>query len=455
MLLPTPSRQRSSSDNAIVIGAFESDTLDVIRRTTPKDIHIVVHAIAVMIVSTVLLMCVVKLDRVVTSTGRVLPAGGSLFVQPLEKSIVSAILVRPGDVVKKGQILARLDPTFATADFKQLGDKLESGKALVARLQAEQDGGVYTASDPNNASQLLQQSLWRQRQAEYRQSVADFDARINSDRSMALKAHQDLASDQKHLSLTTEMSDMQQELAKKGWGSKALMITADESRVQAARQLEESRNSEAQAGHELTALQAQKQAYISKWRNEVTTNLVQARNDTTQVEQEFNKASRVHDLSQLLAPADAVVLSVGNASVGSVIDPVTSQQALFTLTPIEGALEADVRVDARDVGFIRPGDHVTLKLDAFQFTSHGTAKGVVKSISAGSFTQSDEGQQVPPFFKVRVAITEAHLRNVPKDFRLVPGMTLSGDIVIGGRTIMAYLLGGALRTGSEAMREPQ
>jgi HlyD family type I secretion membrane fusion protein len=251
------------------------------------------------------------------------------------------------------------------------------------------------------------------------------------------------------------MSDMQQELAKKGWGSKALIITADESKVQAARQLEESRNTEAQAGHDLAALQAQKAAYIAKWRNDITTSLVQARNDTTQVEQEFNKASRVHDLSELVAPADAVVLSVGNASVGSVIDPVTSQQALFTLTPIQGALEADVRVDARDVGFIRTGDHVVLKLDAFQFTSHGTAKGIVKSISAGSFTQTDEGQQVSPFFKVRVAITEVHLRNVPPDFRLAPGMTLSGDIVIGGRTIMAYLLGGALRTGSEAMREPQ
>jgi hypothetical protein len=61
---------------------------------------------------------------------------------------------------------------------------------------------------------------------------------------------------------------------------------------------------------------------------------------------------------------------------------------------------------------------------------------------------------VEPYFKVRVAIKEVKLRNVPADFRLVPGMTLVGDIMVGRRTILSYLVEGALRTGSEAMREP-
>jgi hypothetical protein len=53
-----------------------------------------------------------------------------------------------------------------------------------------------------------------------------------------------------------------------------------------------------------------------------------------------------------------------------------------------------------------------------------------------------------------VAIKDAHLRDVPKDFRLIPGMTLAGDIMVGRRTILSYLIEGSLRTGSEAMREP-
>jgi HlyD family type I secretion membrane fusion protein len=325
---------------------------------------------------------------------------------------------------------------------------------LVARLEAEQAGRAFAPANPGDLNEQLQVSIWRQRQAEYRQSLADFDQKINADESVLNKAHQDLNNDQQHLELTDQMAKMQQDLAKKGWGSQALIISADDTRVLAARQLDESRNNVAQSGHDLASLQAERAAYIGKWRDDLGTQLVAARNDLEQASQDFAKANKVHELDKLVAPADAVVLSIGNASVGSVVNPQTSQQPLFTLTPLSGPLEAEVHVPALDVGFIRPGDHVTLKLDAFRFTSHGTARGVVKSISDGSFTQTDDGQTVPTYFKVRVAITDTHLRNVPKDFRLVPGMTLRGDVLIGGRTIMAYILEGALRTGSEAMREP-
>lgn len=453
-MLPSLSPRRSVEPLTGVIGAFESETQAVIRQTTPYSQHAILHAVAAMIVITLVLMCVVRLDRVVTSDGEILPAGGSLFVQPLDRAIISAILVHPGDVVKKGQALADLDPTFATADFTQLQQKLDSDRALVARLEAEQAGLPYAASTPGDLNQELQASIWRQRQAEYRQGLIDFDQRISSDQSILAKAHQDLLNDQQHLALTAQMAQMQQDLSKKGWGSKALVISAADTRVQAARQLDDSRNNEAQSGHELASLKAQRAAYIDKWRDDVGTQLVAARNDLDQAQQDFAKARKVHDLDKLVAPADSVVLSVGNASVGSVVNPATSQKPLFTLTPLSGPLEAEVRVSASDIGFIRPGDRVSLKLTAFRYTNHGTARGVVKSISDGSFTQADDGQTVAPYFKVRVAITDSNLRNVPQDFRLIPGMTLEGDILIGGRTIMMYLLEGALRTGSEAMREP-
>ena len=95
-----------------------------------------------------------------------------------------------------------------------------------------------------------------------------------------------------------------------------------------------------------------------------------------------------------------------------------------------------------------------VKLDAYRFTSHGVAKGVVKTISDGSFTTTEDGQIVPPYYKARVAITDARLRNVPANFQLTPGLTINGEIMVGRRTIMSYLFDGAMRTGSEAMREP-
>jgi multidrug efflux pump subunit AcrA (membrane-fusion protein) len=102
------------------------------------------------------------------------------------------------------------------------------------------------------------------------------------------------------------------------------------------------------------------------------------------------------------------------------------------------------------------GDHVEVKIDAYPFIQHGTAKGTITSISEGSFTSGDNTQQNrSAFFKARVRIDSTPLRNVPANFRLIPGMTVSGDVMMGRRTIMSYIITGVLRTGAEAMREPQ
>ena len=77
------------------------------------------------------------------------------------------------------------------------------------------------------------------------------------------------------------------------------------------------------------------------------------------------------------------------------------------------------------------------------------------SISEGSVNQDSSGNRREPFFKIRVKLDEFKLHNVPQNFRLIPGMTLSGDIMVGKRTILSYLTSGAERVSSEAMREPQ
>jgi HlyD family type I secretion membrane fusion protein len=205
-------------------------------------------------------------------------------------------------------------------------------------------------------------------------------------------------------------------------------------------------------------LKAQRESYIEKWQSDTGAELVSTRNDLGVTRQNLEKAQKLSDLVTLDAPANAVVLNVGRISSGSVTGGGASQgqtqEPLFTLVPLDAPLEADVKVAATDIGFLKIGDPVQLKLDAYRYMRHGTAGGVIKTISEGSFITDDNMQPVPAYFKIRVLIKEVHLRNVPADFRLIPGMTLVGDIMVGKRTILSYLVEGAMRTGSEAMREP-
>ena len=216
--------------------------------------------------------------------------------------------------------------------------------------------------------------------------------------------------------------------------SKLQLMQATDERTEMGRLLADAQNQMASLGQTLASLRAQRESFIQKWNSDTGTELVTVRNDLGVTRQNLEKAQKLSDLSSLNAPADAVVLKVGKVSSGSVAGSgaqTLNQDPLFTLVPLDAPLEADVNVNARDIGFIKIGDPVELKLDAYRYMQHGTAKGVIKTISEGSFTT-----------------------DVPADFRLIPGMTLAGDIMVGRRTILSYLVEGSLRTGSEAMREP-
>ncbi len=452
--LPSLAPRKRTDLIAEPISAFESETQLVFQKTRPHSEHAILHALAAMLVIVRVLMCVVRLDRVVTTEGRIVPSQGSFFVQPLDRAIVTSILVHPGDFVKKGQVLATLDPTFAQADLKTLQAKQASDQALVNRLEAEQSGKPYVV-DPSSQDSVLQASIYNQRKAEYVESVGDFDAKVGADQAAIRRARQDASDYSQRLALASKAEQNYRALQAQGYGSTTGMLNATDARVEMDRMVSENQNTALQAQSDVSASAAERAAFVDKWKSDVATQLVAAQSDLSEVSQNLAKASKVSDLSVLVAPTDAVVLKVGKASIGSVVDPGSpGNDALFTLTPITGPLDAEVRVNARDIGFIRPGDKVRIKLEAYRYTSHVLATVVNNTISDGSFTTSDDGQIVPPYYKARVAITDARLRNVPAGFRLIPGLTVSGEVLVGSRTVMSYLFEGAMRTGSEAMREP-
>ena len=451
--LPALKAQSAPAGN-LPVSAFQSETQAALQRLAPHRSFSVLYWVTGMIVLSFILMSVVKIDRVVTGTGEIIPVEGSLFVQPLDRAIIKDIKVRVGDVVHKGQVLGTLDPTFAQANLNQFESRGTANYAMVSRLEAEANGTDFVPArdDPDYNLQL---AVFRQRRTEYRQSLADFDARIAALRSSVARENANAAVYSKQLAIAERVRGMRESLEEKGYGSKLNTMIATANKTDVERQLGEAHSQAVQNGNELQSLEAQKQVFISKWHDDVGTQLATARRQLSDDQQETNKARKVNQLINLVAPEDAVVLDIGTASAGSVVEPNPGTKPLFTLTPIKGRLEAEVAVSSRDIGFVQPGDKVTIKIDAYDFLRHGTATGRIISISEGSFNQDSSGNRREPFFKIRVKLDEFKLHNVPQNFRLIPGMTLSGDIMVGKRTILSYLTSGAERVSSEAMREPQ
>jgi HlyD family secretion protein len=157
-----------------------------------------------------------------------------------------------------------------------------------------------------------------------------------------------------------------------------------------------------------------------------------------------------------------VVLDVARRAVGSVV---REAEPLITLVPSHAPLVAEVIVSSSDIGYAAPGDHVILKVDAFPYQRHGFIEGRLLSISEESFspgsrgaTASGEGAAMPSVggavHRARIALTNTKLENLPENAHLIPGMTLSAEIMVGKRSVISYFLHPITRGLGESMREP-
>jgi hemolysin D len=452
-------RKQSNSPDAVQ--SFESATAEIIAQQHPWAKRSVLYVLALMLALLLVFISFAHLDRVVTSIGRLVPVAGALTVEPLDKAIISNILVSVGDTVKKGQVLATLDPTFVHADLTELQQKMASLTPEKRRIEAE-EAGLAFHPDPLQPYDLLQESIFTQRTTQFRAGMVDFDQRINSSEAEIIGLRQSLADYQERLKIAMETEGMNKKLEADGIVSRLQFITIQDQRIELARKLGEVQNVIASAEHTIESLKEQRKVYIDKWHADNLNNLVGVKNQLEQAEGDLTKAKKHSDLANLVSPVDAIVLKIPKLSLGGVA---SGGDPMFSLMPVNVPLEAEVQIDAKDIGFVKVGDPVRIKFEAYKFLEHGTADGVVKTISQDSFTEVSNQDAVStvgpsmdntrsPYFDARITVTAVKLHDVPGTVRLTPGMTLEADIVVGRRTILWYLLGGALRSGAEAMREP-
>lgn len=435
---------------------FQSE-IDAIRHADePLSVRATVLVFTVAVLVGAVILTLARVDRVISSTaGKIVSVDAPLVLQALDPSIVKSIDVREGEVVEKGQQLATLDPTFVAADVNQLQQQIESLNSQITRAEAELAHTTplfsVTANPSERKYEALQQRLFDQRAAQYSAQLESFDQKIALTQATIDKYQNDEIRYKERLGIASEIESMRSTLAQHGNESRFNLLGSMDTKVEALRTMQFGHNSLIEAQHQLDGFKADRAAYIQQWFAQISQDLITARNSRDAAISQLEKASKHRDLVHLAAPERAMVLALAKVSVGSVLK---EGDTLMTLAPMNAPVEAEIQVASRDVGFIRPGDPATIKIDAFNFAEHGTVEGTVKWVSEDAFTADDNGVATPAYYRVRVTITAIKLIDVPSTFRLIPGMTLIGDVKVGTRALGAYLIGGLVHGAGEAMREP-
>ena len=395
----------------------------------------------------------IPIARVVTSVeGHIESRQPVLTFQALDPSIIRSVDVKEGQQVRRGQLLATIDPTFAAADVGHLHQQVAGLDAQLARARTEAAGGVFAEPvglPPESLPYWTQQrSLYDQRAQQYASQLKAFDEKIAATAAIMAKLAGDQTRFVERERITRQVEDMRSTLYKSGASSLVSLLQASDDRLKLLQSLDNGQGGLAETQHQLTALKADRDAFSRGWSVALNQEIFSAQNQLDLAAASLEKAAHKQDLVRLVAPRPAVVLSLSKLSVGSVLK---QGDELMQLAALDAPVEAEVQLNARDIGFVRPGDLVTLKVAAFDSYEHGEAEGHLSWISENTFTGDTTSGQ-PPYYKARVSIDTLRFHDMTSDFRLIPGMTLVAEVHVGSRSVFRYILGGLSRGAGENMR---
>ncbi len=447
-----------------LIRQFQSETDEIRAQPEPVQARLMLFVVGGLFLALIGISVVFKLDRVVVSEfGQLVTVEPTIVLQALDASIIKSIDVKDGDRVEKGQLIATLDPTFATADVAALRSQIASLDAEIARCLAElgqRTFATHPGADPETARYMaMQKSYYDQRKAQFDAQLRSYDEQIAEFKATLVRLGADKTLYGDRAKLAKEIENMRAKLVADQFGSRLQLLTATDQTLELVRNIDLDQNTIVETQHLLNSTVANKEVFIQQWMAQVSLELVNARNQLDAAKQQLDKAARHKDLVKIYAADPAVVLQLAKLSVGSVLK---EGDTFGMLALLRSPLEAEVNIDPRYIGFIRVGDPATIKFDAYNFIEHGAASGKVLWISHGTFaadpvtgaTTDAQGNAIPAYYRVRIGFTKIALHNIPADFRLIPGATLTADIHVGTRSVFVYMMRGLLRGLNEAMREP-
>ncbi|MEW6689242.1 MAG: HlyD family type I secretion periplasmic adaptor subunit [Pseudomonadota bacterium] len=393
-----------------------------------------------------------RLDVVAVAEGRLVPKSQLRIVQPAEGGVVRELLVREGERVRAGQVLARMDARATDADLAGAQNEVALRRLQLRRIDAELAGSALApqAGDPPR--------LHAQVEAQRDARVHAHEASLAEQRSAIARAERDMRAARETrdklagaLPLLVEQEQAFARLAREGYTGKLMLaqrsrerleleqdLRAQEHRVEAARAaIEQGTRRIAQLG--------------AAWRAQLHAERVEAEALLARQLQELEKLGHRQSLAELRSPADGVVKDLATHTPGAVLAPGT---VLMTLVPEGETLVAEVWLANQDAGFVAGGQDAKLKLASFPFQKYGMLDARVLRVSADSTERSEPGRPGGAFaYRAQLEPLAQELRLGEARHALLPGMQLTAEIKLAERTVLEYLLSPIQKIASEAGRE--
>lgn len=393
--------------------AYMNDLQQSLLTQASRGSKLMLYVIAAVLLSGVGWAYFARVEEITMGEAKIISKSREQVIQSLEGGIIEQMNVSEGDIVEKGQILLKIDPTRAESSYYEGLSKVIGLKARISRLRSE---AYHLPLEFDDSVRTDEDVIQEERRA--------YDAHLKALNDSVSVLEQSYA-------LSMGEINLSEPLAAKGLISEVEILRMRRQASELKSKIVERKNLyEAEASGELSRLSM----------------------DLSQAEANLVGREDIVGRTTLTAPVRGTVKNIRFNTQGGVIQP---GEHILEIIPLEEQLLVEGKIRPSDVAFLRPGLPAVVKISAYDFSIYGGLKGVVQNISPDTIKDDQKaaaGRADDTYFRVLILTESSTLKAGNKFLPIIPGMVATVEIRTGEKTILDYLLKPVLKA-REAFRE--
>ncbi|MCY4488091.1 MAG: HlyD family type I secretion periplasmic adaptor subunit [Deltaproteobacteria bacterium] len=427
-------------------------------------------ALCVFLVGTLTWASVAEVELAAVAPGRIVPTEQVKVIRSFEAGKIRRISVEEGSPVERDDLLIEFDTTLVDAEISKRTSELQTRSVEAARLVAllgwREKRNFRPPDGAPPAIVSIHEALLTDQIAAHRAHLRELDNRMAERRAERGTLEAALAKHRRLLPILRERTAMRETLYRTNHGSRLAFIDEQERLVEMEGNtaLRERELAEVRAG--LAAMRAQKERTVSEFYRERRGALAAVSERILVLREDIRQARELRARHTLRAPVDGVVQDLAVHTEDGMVEP---GARLMVIVPRDAGIQVEAFIANSDIGFVKPGQRVTLKVTTFDFRRYGAIEGTVRhvgkdavnagaqdGVSAGAAGASSPASgTVPsgPVFKALIDLDQSYMVVEGRKINLLPGMSSEAAVILGKQRLIEYVLQPLRGYRQDAFRE--
>ena len=394
-----------------------------------------------------------RIDIVAVANGKISTEGSTKIIQPAISGVVTNINVHEGQRVKKGETLLALDKTTAEKDVATANQSLSAARVERDILRRLAVGGntdeiINNADLPDETKAMLRQFASSQTALSAARQQAANGMISNYQRQLQFNQQAKNQLETNAQNLKNRKVEIEKQLPNANPVDKLRLqneLTSIDQRITSANSAVLGQNQQLlQSQSALTQAQNQSQTQTAETNSAFSNQIITAEKRIIELENNLVKARQVLAQTNITAPVDGTVLSLTVKTIGGVVN---AGQQLAQIVPEKVPLYVDAALDNQDVGFVKPGQRVVVKVATYPFQRYGYLEGTVENISPDAIQDDKKGL----IYKAKIHLNDDK-SSKQNQLKLLPGMSVSAEITTGQRRIIEFFLDPLMTKADESLK---